>query len=244
MNKIVIVGASSGIGLAVAEAYAAQGFALGLAARRTEPLQALKQKYPDRVEVEEIDVTKPDGPDRLHALIRRLGGMDTYFHVAGIGYDNPTLDPEREAQFITTNAVGMARMVSAVYGYIRDNHTPDARLAVLTSVAGTNGIGQLSAYSASKKCASTYLVALEQRARQEGVRVSFIDIRPGWIRTPLLHQDHSYPMEMTLGHVVPRILSAIFHRRRVAVIDWRWNILVGLWRLLPNALWIRLPYTL
>lgn len=73
------------------------------------------------------------------------------------------------------------------------------------------------------------------------LHIKFTDIRPGWIRTPLLDDDRNYPMIMQLPYAVPRIIRAIRRRRRVSVVDWRWNILVGLWRLIPNSLWVRLP---
>lgn len=238
MKKIVIMGASSGIGLAVAEAFASRGLKVGLAARRVEKLRDLVGKYPGMVEYEKIDIILPDAPAALRRLIAKLGGMDVYFHVSGIGYDNPGLDPQREAEIILTNAVGFARMVSTAYRYFRDN-SRSGRIAAVTSVAGTNGIGEFSAYSASKKCAQTYLVALEQLANIEGVDISFTDIRPGWIRTPLLHDGERYPMEMNLEEVTPQIIRAIVRRQRVAVINWRWALLVGLWRLLPDCLWTR-----
>ena len=77
------MGASSGIGYAVAEALASRGVRVGLAARHTEPMHRLQQKYPEFVEYIDIDVTKPQAPDRLKLLIERTGGMDIYFHVAG-----------------------------------------------------------------------------------------------------------------------------------------------------------------
>ena len=113
-------------------------------------------------------------------------------------------------------------------------------IAAITSVAGTNGIGRLSAYSSSKAMAQKYLIALEQLSRSEGAEITFTDIRPGWIDTPLLKPHHRYPMEMDLDYAVPLIIKAIVRRPRVAVIDWRWNILVGLWRALPNCIWTRL----
>ncbi|MDE5869329.1 MAG: SDR family NAD(P)-dependent oxidoreductase, partial [Muribaculaceae bacterium] len=195
--------------------------------------------YPDSVEYESIDVTHNDAPKKLEELIAKLGGMDIYFHVAGIGYSNPSLDPHREAEMIATNAGGFARMVSAAYGYYRDNDRK-GQIVALTSVAGTNGIGQMAAYSASKKFDQTYLVALEQLARKEGLNIRFTDIRPGWVRTPLLSDEKEYPLEMTLDYVIPQIIRAIVKSPRVAVIDWRYNLLVGLWRLLPNYLWVRL----
>lgn len=239
MKRIVIMGASSGIGLHVAEEFASRGVKVGLAARHTETLEALKNKYPELVEYSAIDVTKPDATAKLTELIIKLGGMDIYFHVAGIGYENLSLDPQREVDIISTNAGGFARMLSYAYRYFRDNGIK-GRIAAITSVAGTNGIGRLSAYSASKKCAQTYMTALEQLAHAEGANIKFTDIRPGWVRTPLLLSGVKYPMEMTLEYAVPRIIRAIVKAPRVAVIDWRWDLLVGLWRLVPDAIWTRM----
>ena len=87
MKRVVIVGASSGIGLALAEAFASRGVCLGVAARRTAPLRELQEKYPGNVTVAEIDITDTDAAGRLCALARVVGGMDYYIHVAGIGYD-------------------------------------------------------------------------------------------------------------------------------------------------------------
>lgn len=239
MKKVVIMGASSGMGYAVAEALASRGVKVGLAARHTHTLLELKEKYPDFVEYEKIDVTKSDAKSKLGTLIDKLGGMDIYFHVAGIGYENLTLDPEREVEIIKTNAVGFSRMICCAYRYFRDNRIK-GQIAAITSVAGTKGIGRLSAYSASKKFGQTYLVALEQLAHEEGADVSFTDIRPGWVRTPLVPDDRKFPMEMSVDYVVPYIIKAIVRKERVSVIDWRWNALVGVWRNIPNALWTKM----
>lgn len=236
------MGASSGIGLAVAKNYLSHGFRVGLGARNLQQLKVLRDEFPEQAVVASIDVNDAEGPAKLAALIDALGGMDLYFHISGIGYDNPTLDPAREAQVITTNAAGFARMLAAAYDYFRSHKTEGAQIAAITSVAGTNGIGDLAAYSASKKCAQTYMIALEQLARTEKVEIAFTDIRPGWISTPLLKEGVKYPFLMTLPQAVPLILRAIEKRKRVAVIGWKWKLLVALWRLLPNSLWIRIPY--
>ncbi len=239
MKRVVIMGASSGIGLQVAEELASRGVPVGLAARKTDTLAALQKKYPGIVHYMSIDVTKEDAVEKLHTLIRNLGGMDIYFHVAGIGYENLSLLPQREVEIIETNCCGFARMICTAYRYFRD-HNIKGQIAAITSVAGTNGIGRLSAYSASKKMGQTYLTALEQLANAEDADIAFTDIRPGWVDTPLLKPGQEYPMEMTLEYAVPRIIKAIVRKERVAVIDWRWNILVGLWRLLPNCLWTKM----
>lgn len=243
MKKIVIVGASSGIGYALAETLASRGVRVGLAARHTTNLRKLKDQYPDTVEYESIDITHHDGGAKLNELIEKLGGMDIYIHVAGVLDENPELDPEREVAVVNTNACGFARMVSSAYRYFKDKGMK-GQIAAITSVAGTKGIGSLAAYSASKKFDQCYLVALEQLAHEEGVDVAFTDIRPGWVRTPLVSADKKYPMEMTVEYVLPYILKAIVKKERVAVVDWRWSALVAGWRTIPNAVWTRMKVTI
>lgn len=239
MKRVIIMGASSGIGLGLAEALASRGVPVGLAARHIKKFEELQQKYPDKITFEKIDITHHNAPELLRTLIDNLGGMDIYIHVAGIGCENLTLDPETEVRILNTNVCGFSRMLSAAYRYFRSEEKP-GQIAAITSVAGTNGMGRLSAYSASKKFDQTYMVALEQLANNEHAGISFTDIRPGWVDTPLLLPDHKYPMEMTVEYVVPRIIRAIVRKERVAVIDWRWNLVVGAWRCIPNAIWTRI----
>lgn len=241
MKKVVIMGATSGIGLNVAEKLASEGMRVAIAGRKVEVMKELQKKYPRLIVYSRIDVTDENAPDHLHDLIRRLGGMDVYFHIAGIGYGNDDLEPSKEIATMQTNVVGFTRMVDAAFRYFRDERAGFGQIAAITSVAGTNGLGHLAAYSASKRFQQTYLRALNQLSTIQKLHIKFTDIRPGWIRTPLLDDDRNYPMIMQLPYAVPRIIRALFRRSRVAVVDWRWNILVGLWRLIPNALWVRLP---
>ena len=239
MKKIVIVGASSGICYAVAEAFASRGVKVGVAARRTEKLEKLHEKYPESIVVERIDICSPQAVEALNRLINRLGGMDIYFHAAGIGYKNPLMNPEEEVRIVNTDATAFARMICAAYNYFADNGIA-GRIAAITSVAGTKGIGTMSAYSASKCFDSAYLEALDQLSRMKKQNISFTDIRPGWTRTPLLEDNRKYPLEMKLSEIVPQIIRAIVRKRRVAVIDFRWNLLVGLWQQIPHSVWVRM----
>ena len=237
MKRMMIVGASSGIGYGCARFLLERGVSLGLASRRTAPLEALADEFPGQVVYESIDVASPDAPERIRSLAARMGGLDYYFHVAGMGIGNSELDPETEAEIFGVNTVGAVRCVAAAYSLMKER---GGNIAVLTSVAGTKGIGDMAAYSASKGAVSEWLVALEQRARRDKVPVSFTDIRPGFIDTPLLGGKRQM-MEMSLEYAVPLIIGALARRPRVAVIDWRWNLVVGLWRLIPNSLWVRIP---
>lgn len=240
-RRIIIVGASSGIGRGLAEAFASRGVKVGIAARNTDSLKELKGKYPDAIHYESIDITKSDAPHKLYQLIERLGGMDIYIHASGIGRDNPDLNPGLEAEVVETNTVGFARMISAAYGYFRSRKS-GGQIAAITSVTAVKGIGDMAAYSASKKFDATYLRAIEQLSNMQKAGVYFTDIRPGWVRTPLIGEAAAKPMEMTVEHVVPLIIKAIVRRKRVAYIDWRWDLLARVWNLIPDSLWVRIPY--
>lgn len=167
--------------------------------------------------------------------------MDTYFHIAGVGYENESLGVDKEVNTVMTNVVGFTRMVDTAFRYFRDECGGKGCIAAITSVAGTNGIGRLASYSSSKRYQQTYLRALNQLANIQKLKIKFTDIRPGWIRTPLLDDDKRYPMCMTLDNVVPKVIRAVERQRRVTVVDWRWNILTGLWRMIPNCVWVRMP---
>jgi short-subunit dehydrogenase len=82
--------------------------------------------------------------------------------------------------------------------------------------------------------------ALEQLARMNKLNISFTDIRPGFVATPLL-KDDSYPMLMKATNVAKQIVKAISKKKRIAIIDWKYRILVSFWQLIPKWIWLRLP---
>ena len=233
--KIVIVGASSGMGMEVAKLLLAEGHTLGVAARREDRLQALKQLAPDRVEVATIDVTADDAPDRLRQLIDRLGGMDLYFHASGIGKQNRTLEPDIELNTVNTNGMGFTRMIGEAYRYFSERG--EGHIAAITSIAGTKGLGPAPSYSATKAMQNTYLQALEQQANARGLNIRFTDIRPGFVDTDLLKGDYHYPMMLKPEKVARQIVRAIHSKRHIQVIDWRYALMTALWRRIPRPLW-------
>lgn len=240
MKKIVIVGATSGLGLRVAGVLASAGWRVGVAGRNEKVLEALKLRYPEQIEWQRIDVMKKDSPQQLRKLIDKLGGMDIFFNVAGICYENSTLNSEQEIDTLRTNVVGFTRMVITAFKYFKDECKGVGQIAAITSIAGTKGIGELASYSASKKFQQTYLQALEQLSNMKGMKICFTDIRPGWVNTPLVSENRTYPMMMEPEPVVREIIRAIVKRRRVKVIDERWKLLYAAWRLLPSWLWVRM----
>lgn len=239
-KRIVIVGASSGLGLYAAEAFAAMGWKVGAAARSQSVLETLKEKYPSNVEWQKIDVTSEDAPQMLSRLISDLGGMDVYFHVSGICIENPTLEIDDDIKTVDTNVGGFTRMIDAAFNYFREKEVK-GQIAAITSVAGTKGIADLASYSAAKRYQWTYLQALEQLAKRERLPVSFTEIRPGWTMTPLVKPDRRYIMAMNPEKVGSKVVKAVVKGRRRVVIDSRWAVMQVLWRLLPQWVWARIP---
>ena len=233
--KIVVIGASSGMGQEVAKLLLAEGHTLGVAARREDRLQAFKELSPDRVEVAAIDVTADDAADRLRELIDRLGGMDLYFHASGIGKQNRTLTPDIELNTVNTNGMGFTRMIGEAYRYFAERG--EGHIAAITSIAGTKGLGPAPSYSATKAMQNTYLQALEQQANARGLNIRFTDIRPGFVDTDLLKGDFHYPMMLKPEKVARQIVRAIHSKRHIQVIDWRYALMTALWRRIPRPLW-------
>ena len=235
MPKVVIIGASSGMGLEVAKLLLAEGNSLGVAARREDRLKALKQLAPDRVVTATIDVTAEDAASRLRALIDELGGMDLFFYATGIGKQNRELTPDIELNTVNTNGMGFTRMIGEAYRYFAEKG--EGHIAAITSIAGTKGLGPAPSYSATKAMQNTYLQALEQQANARGLIIRFTDIRPGFVDTDLLKGDFHYPMMLKPEKVARQIVKAIHDKRHIKVIDWKYAIMTALWRRIPRPLW-------
>ena len=238
-KKVIIIGATSGLGREVALIYIAQGWRVGIAGRREAELEALRAAYPEQVSAQALDVTQEDAPEKLQALIEQVGGMDVFLLSSGIGKQNYTLQTELELATAATNVEGFIRMTNAAYHYFeKQGH---GHLAVISSIAGTKGLGAAAAYSATKGFQNIYMDALDQLARMQKLNIRFTDIRPGFVATPLLTSSKKYPMLMEAPIVALDIVSAIAKKKRVAIIDWKFRLLVGFWRLIPKWIWLRLP---
>ena len=243
--KAIIIGATSGIGLQVARHLAAHGVTLGLAGRRTEKLEELQQELgAERVHIARLDVTTESATEALERLIKSVGAADLLLYASGIGKQNPELNIDIEANTVMTNAWGMVRIVDHFINYVKRepsyNEKRPAHIAVISSVAGTMGMGSAPAYSATKSMQSCYLSALAQHVRMEHIPAIFSDIRPGFVATEILNPDKRYPRLMSADKAARCILRGLRRRRRIIIFDWRFRLLVALWRMIPRWLWERM----
>ena len=256
-KRAIVMGATSGIGQEVARLLAANGYEVGIAGRREERLVQMAQATPGIVTHRQIDVTKEDAPTELQKLIEELGGMDLYFHSSGIGWENVALDADKELKTVETNGVGFVRMVSAAYNWFAEQRADEAkqraegdeqragdkerkaRIACITSIARTRGLGAAPAYSATKRMQAHYLECLSQQARMRHLNIGITDIRPGFVATDLIAGNH-FPLQLKTEDVARTIVRAIERGSEVVTIDWRYRLLVAAWQLIPRWLWVRL----
>ncbi|ADV43597.1 SDR family oxidoreductase [Bacteroides helcogenes] len=236
--KAIIIGATSGIGQEVAKLLVQQGWHIGIAGRRTEALENLQSCAPSHIVIQRIDITEASSAAQLRQMIEKLGGMDLFFLSSGVGFQNRHLNPDMELETARTNVEGFTRMITTAFNYFKEKG--GGHIAIISSIAGTKGLGIAPAYSATKRFQNTYIDALAQLSRMQCLNVHFTDIRPGFVATDLL-KNGKYPMLMQADQVARQIVRALNKKKRVLVIDARYRVLVFFWLMIPRWLWERLP---
>lgn len=246
--KAIIIGATSGIGREVATRLVKMGWHVCLTGRRLEALEEIRNEFgAESVDIARMDVTVEESASVLDSLIEKAGAPDLFLYVSGIGFQNRELDEKKEIDMVRTNCEGMVRLTGRFLNYVRRhpeiyNQAHKAHVAVVSSVAGTAGLGAAPAYSATKSMQQVYISALTQLAGIEKIPVQFTDIRPGFVKTPILNPEKKYPMTMTLEEAGNHVVRALMKRKRVCIFDWRFRLLVFVWRMIPRPVWERITW--
>ena len=126
IKKIIIVGATSGIGRKMAELYAEAGNIVGITGRRKELLDEIQKTYPDHIETECFDVTGTENIQKIGSLIQKLGRLDILIYSSGVGEPSKELDWELDKKTVDTNG-GIPTSLTLQYSY--DNPTDQAVVA-------------------------------------------------------------------------------------------------------------------
>jgi short-subunit dehydrogenase len=241
MRRVIITGASSGIGAALAHHYARSGAVLGLIARRQAALEELAAQFSTPVQIYAADVRDNTAMRAAAAdFLGRHGCPDVVIANAGISTGTLTEFPEDLAAFqdvLDINVVGMVNTFQPFIGAMRA--AGHGTLAGIASVAGYRGLPGAAAYSASKAAAISYLESLRVELRASGVKV--ITICPGYIATPMTAQN-PYPMPFLLSAdaAAHNIAGIIDRGKTFAVIPWQMAVVARVLRVLPNWLYDRL----
>jgi len=237
MKKIIIIGATSGIGREMAIRYAALGRQVGITGRRTELLENIQQQYPTNIFIKTMDICQDKATEDLQALIDEMNGVDTIFINSGYGKESFPLDASAEMQTVATNALGFTNMIIFAYNYFRTQ--PKGHIVVTSSVASVRALRQSPAYSATKRYMRHYVDCLAQLAHHEKLSIRFTTLIPGFISTEFLREGNNYPLVISLDKACNTIFKAIEKKKRAVYLPFRWNFVVALWCLIPKWIWER-----
>ena len=240
-RRIVITGASTGIGEALARHYARPDTALALFARRKDLLDALASTLPGAVVVYPGDVADVETQAAAaRDFVERFGAPDLVIANAGIsiGTDAGALeDVGKLRRVLDVNVAGMAATLAAFAPVMKA--AGRGTLCGIASVAGFRGLPGSGAYSASKAAAISWLESLRTELHGSGVAV--VTICPGYIDTPMTQVNtYRMPFLLSADEAARRFARAIDARRRLAVIPWQMALVGRILRVLPGWLYDRL----
>ena len=232
VKQAIVIGASSGIGRALAVRLAREGWAVGVAARRLPLLLELQAEIGRGASVRRMDVTDTArAMALLEAWIEELGGVDLVVLSAGTGHVNPDLAWDPEDETIAVNVRGFTAMANVALRYFVRRGS--GHLVAISSLAALRGHGSAPAYNASKAFVSTYMDGLRHRVARLGLPIAITDIQPGFVDTAMAQGPHRFWVASP-GQAAEQIRQAIRRRRTRAIVTRRWRLIAWLIRLTPG----------
>jgi short-subunit dehydrogenase len=235
-KSAIVVGASSGIGEALAREFADHGYEVGLTARRREQLELIGNQLDTQAYVARMDVTETaDAREGFFELADAMSDVDVVVLCAGVGEANRDLDWEIERQTIDVNVRGFTALATAAME--RFDAQGHGHLVGISSVAAHMSVGDIPAYPASKAFVSNYCDGLRYRARNRDADVAVTTIEPGFVDTELAGGTFWMCSPETAAE---QIYRAVRRGKRHAYVTRRWRLVAGVIDLMPDVVRRRL----
>ncbi|MEV0287982.1 SDR family NAD(P)-dependent oxidoreductase [Kribbella sp. NPDC050820] len=230
-----IVGASSGIGAALAGELADRGARVAVSARRAEKLAEVAG---GRMAVVPVDITDGEAVrSAAERVVEELGGLDIVVLSAGYWKQMDDFDAESFQRHLDVNLSGLAHCLDAVIPRLR---AARAGLIVgIASVAGYRGLPGAEAYGATKAAQINLLEALRAGLRRDGILVT--TVCPGFVDTEMTRSNR-FPMPFIISpqRAAQEIADGLERRRTRITFPWQMAWMARLGKLVPDDLWARL----
>jgi short-subunit dehydrogenase len=236
-KKIIIVGATSGIGKELAKIYLQRGDKVGITGRRKNLLQELASSFAGQVHIACFDVRGDENLKHIQSLISELGGLDLLIYNSGFGDVSKELDWEVDKITYETNVKGFIEIINFSFNFfLKQGH---GQIAATSSIASLRGNSWAPAYSASKAFESVYMEGLYMKSRKMKANVHVTDIQPGFVNTKMAKGNGQFwvaPVEKAAEQIV----RAIDKKKWRAYITTRWWIIAQLMKWAPGWLYHRI----
>ena len=235
-KKAIIVGASSGIGWALAYVLASEGYTVGLCARRLARLAQLQSDLGQTSFISLKDITSKDAFDDFEDFLQSQGSVDLVVISAGTGHINPGLEWKLEKETVDVNVKGFTAVADAsMRFFLKQGY---GHLVGISSVARFRGNAETPAYNASKAYVSNYLEGLRMIAAKRNLPVHVTDIRPGFVLTDMARGKQIF-WAATPEKAAMQMYDSIRKRKKVAYITRRWRLVSWALRILPESIYRR-----
>jgi len=235
MKKAIVIGASSGMGRELSKLLSADGYAVGVMARRAPLLEELRSEIKGDVRVKEIDIARTEqAMAALADMIAEMDGVDLVVISAGTGDLNRDLKWPLEAEIIGTNVMGFAALANvAMHHFIKKG---SGHLVGISSIAALRG-GRISpAYHASKAFDSNYMEGLRQKAARLRLPITVTDVKPGFVKTAMSKGEGLFWIAQP-DEAARQIFAAIKRKASVAYVTRRWRLIAWLLKAMPGRIY-------
>ena len=238
MKKIIIIGATSGIGKELAKKFSSHDYEVGITGRRTNLLEELAAKLPTKTYISTMDIK--DTKSAIYSfkkLINEMGNLDILIINAGIGHINPSLNWSQEKETIDTNVSGFTAMAGAAMHYFIQKGS--GHMVGISSIASIRGDNAGPAYSASKAFMSNYLEGLRKKVAKEKLTITITDIQPGFVDTAMAKGDGLFWVASP-QKAAKQIYKVIQQKKKKAYITKRWAIIAWLLKIMPDFIYYKI----
>jgi short-subunit dehydrogenase len=238
MKKAIIIGASSGIGRALAHHLSEKGYHLGLVSRRDELLHELQQELPLKSYVKRVDVVQTKhAQETVYELIREMDGVELIIFCSGTGFVNPDLNWRLEKETIDVNVTGFCSMANLAMHYF--NEKGFGHFVSISSIAAIRGNDAAPAYNASKAFMTHYMEGLRKRCVKSGKPIYITDILPGFVDTEMARGEKLFWVA-TPKKAAAQIYEAIVRKKKMAYVTKRWRLIAWLLKIVPDSIYNKL----
>ena len=237
MKQGIIIGSSSGIGWELAVQLAAEGYQLGLVARRLEKLEQLASSLAGDHFVVQSDIAKTElAQQQLAELLEKMGNVELIVINSGVGEQEKRLDWEIQRQMIDVNIRGFAALTVISMNYFRERGS--GHLVGISSVAAHMSGGLAPTYAATKAFVSSYLNGMRSRAEYSKLPIAVTTVEPGFVDTPMVKGTPIWTA--SVEKAVAQLVPAIIDKKGHVYITKRWRYVAWLLNLMPKWLMRRL----